>query len=118
MESNPYGLEYATPDLGHGMTASVQNGLGVYYLLVLLLNLGFAAYLFFAEKKPLKSLIWTLVGGVFFIHGVVYLLHMGWVIPHSVRNVIDLIMGPVTYFAVSVIAFFAFIWFRKFFTEP
>lgn len=118
MESNPFGLEYSVPDLAHGMTGSVQLGLAVYYLLVLLLNLGFAAYVYFSEKKPGQALAWMLVGGVFLIHAVAYLLHAGWVIPQGIRNAVDLVMGPVTYFAVSVIAFFAFIWFRKFFTEP
>jgi hypothetical protein len=68
MEHDPFGLEYSIPGPGHGMTGSVQTGLAVYYFLVLLLNLGFAAYYLFARKNPRQGLIWTLVGGIFLIH--------------------------------------------------
>ena len=52
----------------HGeLTPHIQNGLGVYYLLVLLLNLGFAAYLFWLGKNKPQALLWTVVGVV--VHG-------------------------------------------------
>jgi hypothetical protein len=100
------------------LSAPIQNGLAVYYLCLVLLNLGFAAYQFFVRKNTLQTVVWTVVAGVFLIHTLAYLAKAGWVIPHALRDFIDSVTGPVTYFAGSVIAFVLFLVYRRFFTEP
>jgi hypothetical protein len=57
------------------LTAPIEVGIGSYYLLVVLLNLGFAAYHFFYGKNRFQALVWTIVSGVFFIHAMVYFLN-------------------------------------------
>jgi hypothetical protein len=41
-----------------------------------------------------------------------------WVVPYWFRDSIDWLMGPVTYFVLSVVAFIVFLRFRDFLTEP
>jgi hypothetical protein len=41
-----------------------------------------------------------------------------WVVPYWVRDSIDWLMGPVTYFVLSVVAFIVFLCFREFLVEP
>src|SRR5690242_15118026 len=101
----------------HELSGSIQTGLGVYYLLVVLLNLGFAAY-FFQRKNRAQSLIWTVVAGVFLIHGIGYLAHLGWKMPVAAKRFRDDIMNPVTYFVLAVLRLWAFLRIRRFFTEP
>jgi hypothetical protein len=150
------------------LTPSVQYGLGIYYLLVVLLNLGFAMYLHRVARRPGQALVWSLVAVVFLVHGAAYLIkgkalanakrdlvevqdqlkklqlkdssegaikeaeasvakaeeavkhqqESAWVISHGIRDVVDQLMGAVTYFVGSVAAFILFIVFRKFLTEP
>jgi len=43
----------------------------------------------------------------------------GWmVMPHLMRDFVDWLMGPVTYFVVSVVLFILFLSFRKFLVDP
>jgi hypothetical protein len=56
------------------LTPSIQIGLSVYYLLVVLLNIGFAAYFFYGQKNRRQALIWGVVAGVFLIHALVYFI--------------------------------------------
>jgi len=102
----------------HELSGSIQTGLGVYYFLVVLLNLGFATYLFYQQKNRSQSLIWTVVAGVFLIHALAYLFHAGWVMPAAVRGFVDYVMNPVTYFVLAVVGLVAFLRFRRFFTDP
>jgi hypothetical protein len=96
---------------------SLQNSLGVYYLLVALLNLGFAVY-YLRSKDPVKGFGWTLVAFFFLIHMAAYLAHLNWVLPHGIREGIDLLMGPVLYTTVSIVAFVVMLIWRRFFTNP
>jgi hypothetical protein len=101
------------------LTDSIQTGLGVYYLLVMLLNLGFAAYYFYGPRRNLTQVaLWTLVAGVFLIHGAVYLMHQGWTVPQALRDTVDAVMNPVSYFFLAVVGFIVFLRWRRFFTEP
>jgi hypothetical protein len=97
----------------------LQTGLGVYYLLVMLMNLGFAAYFYYGPKRNMTQVaVWTGVAGIFLIHAVFYLLQQGWIMPAGLREFINYVLGPVSYFILAVLGFVALLYFRKFFTEP
>jgi hypothetical protein len=100
------------------LTPEIQTGLGYYYFLVVLMNLGFAAYYHYNQKNRRQVLIWTIVAGVFLIHALAYLFHAGWVIPRGFRAFADDIMNPVSYFVLSVAGLVIFLRFRKTLTQP
>jgi hypothetical protein len=100
------------------LTGAMQMGLGVYYLLVVLLNLGFAAYWYYSEKNTRQATLWVVVSGVFLFHAFLYLAHLGPVMPHGLRDVVDFVMGPTTYFIAACIAFYLMLRFRSFVTDP
>jgi hypothetical protein len=99
---------------------SLQTGLAVYYVLVALMNLGFAAYYFrFVEPKQVKTAgAWAAVAAVFFFHASLYGLHRGPTIPHGLRKFVDDLTGPVMYTTLSMAAFAALLYWRRFFTNP
>jgi hypothetical protein len=99
------------------LSDSLQNGLGSYYLLVALMNVGFAVY-FFRTKQRGKALAWSVVTGVFLLHALLYLIHQGPVMPKGLRESIDLLMGPVIYVSLSVVSFVLLLVFRRFFVQP
>ena len=100
-----------------GLDTSLQNGLAWYYLFVVVLNLGFAAY-FFSAKKPVAGVVWAIVSAIFLIHMFAYFAHRGWVMPLRLRESIDWATGPVVYTMLSVVAFVLVLVFRRFFTRP
>jgi hypothetical protein len=100
------------------LTPSIQTGLGVYYLVVVLLNLGFVAYQLIARRNTLQAVIWSVVSGLFLIHALAYFAKLGWALPQGTRDLVDLFMGPVTYFVTSVVGFIIFLIFRRFLTRP
>src|SRR5438128_8277100 len=102
----------------HALAPSYETGLGVYYFLVAFMNLGFAAYFHFHRKNALQALIWTIVAGVFAIHGVAYLTHHGWILPESIKNLVNDVMNPTTYFLGAVFGLAAFLFWRRSLTEP
>jgi len=107
------------PTYGHaGLPHSTQIGLAVLYLLVLLLNLGFAAYLFYVAKDRTQALIWAVVGGVFLVHAILYLSGHGPILSLGFKNTVDTLTNPVSYFLGGTAAFAAFLYFRRFFTLP
>jgi len=105
---------------GHdGLSATIQNGLGVYYLLVAALNIGFALFVLNSQKqKRGEGVLWLGVAFIFLIHAAAYFAHAGWVAPRSILDQIDAFLGPVTYTGMSVLIFVLFLVFRRFFTEP
>jgi hypothetical protein len=100
------------------MTPAFQSGIGVLFLLGMLMNLGFAAYYFRAEKKPAAGLFWVLVAGLYLIQAVGFLGHLGWSLSPTLTRAVDALMGPVTYTTLSIIAFCVFIYWRKTLTNP
>jgi hypothetical protein len=103
----------------HGaLDASTQNGLAYYYLVVVLLNVGFALYHFYYSKDRKQAILWTLVAAFFLIHTIAYFGHAGWVLAQGIRNAVNGFIGPVTYFVGATAAFAIFLYFRKFFTNP
>ena len=102
----------------HGLPASTQTGLAVFYACVVLLNIGFALYQTRVERNKFQALLWSLVAGFFLIHAAAYAFHAGWMLPQGIKNAIDWFMNPITYFVLSTVAFLAFLYWLKFFTEP
>ncbi len=102
----------------HGLSGPLQTGIGLFYFLVMLMNVGFALYWHFERKNPLQTLIWGVVAGVFGIHAIAYLIHFGWPIFPWLQHGIDWVMGPVTYFVLAVIGFTLLLCFRRVATEP
>jgi hypothetical protein len=100
------------------LTSGMQTGLGVYYFLVVLLNLGFAAYWYYSAKNTKQATLWTAVAGLFLFHSFLYLVQIGPVMPQGLRHLVDSVMGPTTYFVGACIGFFLILRFRAFFTDP
>src|SRR5688500_1296625 len=102
------------------MSPTLQYGLAVYYLLVAAMNVGFAAYYHrYAEpRKPNVAFVWYAVAAVFALHSVAYFFKAGWVIPTWIREPVDWATGPTSYVMLSVIAFAALLYWRRFFVQP
>jgi Cytochrome b(C-terminal)/b6/petD len=107
--------------MSHELTNSLQNSLGVYYILCALLNVGFAIY-FLRRKDLVKGVVWTVVAFVFLIHAGAYMSHLGWTLSRSFRDYVDSIVtgprGATIYVSTSFIAFAILLVFRKFFVNP
>jgi hypothetical protein len=104
---------------------SVQNGLGIYYLLVVLLNAGFALYQWRVAKNARNALVGAIAAAVFLVHGAAYLARAGWQLDIGLRSDTTKLMGalggqmgPILYTSLSVLGFALFLRFRRFFTEP
>jgi hypothetical protein len=102
----------------HGLSTSVQNGLGGFYLVCALMNFGFAAYHHYQTKNKTQVAIWGAVGAFFAFMSVAYFGHFGWSLSHSIKAFVDRVMNPVSYFGISVLALAAVLYFRRFFTNP
>jgi hypothetical protein len=150
------------------LSPTIQTGIGVYYLLVVLLNLGFAAYWYYARRNLTQVAVWSAVAAVFLVHALAYFVnarglasahadllraendftslqakgassdelaeaqkevedahaevthkeHAAWVMPQWAKDFVDWLMGPVTYFVISVAGFVLLLKFYKFFTRP
>jgi hypothetical protein len=108
-----------------GLTPSIRIGLGVYYLLVVLLNLGYVAYLWFGSKERRVALFWAAVSAIFLVHAGAYFAGANWVLSQSIRDATTRLMGvmggqlgPILYSTLSVVAFIVFLRYREFLTEP
>lgn len=99
------------------LSSSMQTGLGVFYFLCVLLNLGFSYY-FNQRRDSKQTLIWFAVAMVFAVHSLAYLFHLGWIIPHWIRELVDYVMNPVSYFVLAVAGLVVLLLFRKTLTEP
>src|SRR5262245_27441634 len=100
---------------------TLQTGLGVFYLLCALMNVGFALY-YHRLAQPRRAdfaMIWYAVAALFLVHAAAYgVFHAGWVISKSVRDAVDFATGPITYTLLSIVAFAAVLYWRRFFTNP
>jgi hypothetical protein len=109
----------------HPLDKGLQNALVVYYLLVAVLNLGFAAWWFYAAKNKAAALLWAIVSGVFLVHAFLYLSHSGPVLSRGVRDFTTGFMGlyggqmgPIIYVTLSIVGFIVLLYFRRFFVRP
>jgi hypothetical protein len=102
------------------MSASLQYGLAVYYLLVAALNAGFALYHQRSGQPRGKNLalVWYAVAGLFFLHALVYFFLLGWIVPRWFREWVDEATGPITYTVASIVIFAAVLYWRRFVVQP
>src|SRR5271154_2883578 len=107
------------------LTGTIQNGLGIYYMLVVVLNLGFAAYYFSASRNKAQGLLWVVVSGLFLVHALAYFGHLGWMLPRGFRDSVTNMMGamggqlgPIVYTVLSVLGFVLFLRYRALITRP
>jgi len=56
------------------LTISILIGLCVFYLLVMLLNVGFVAYQHYVRKDRMQVMLWSAVAGLFLVLSIIY----GW----------------------------------------
>jgi hypothetical protein len=108
-----------------GLTPSIRTGLGVYYLLVVLLNLGYVAYLWFGAKNRRVALFWAIIAAIFLVHAGAYFAGQNWVLSQGIRDATTRLMGamggqlgPILYSTLSVVAFILFLRYREILTEP
>ncbi len=101
----------------HAVDTSLQNSLAVFYLLVAVMNLGFAAY-YYRAKNVGAATVWAVVAALFLLHTAAYAAHAGWRISPRITEGADWLMGPVVYSTLSVIGFVAVLVWRRFFTQP
>src|SRR5262245_7115195 len=106
------------------LTPGIKTGLAAFYLIMVLANLGFAAYQYRRRRDVGQAVLWAAVAGVFLLHAVV-IVPLGIVLPEGFRNFTTWLMGlyggqagPILYTVASVIGFVLFLYFRRFFTEP
>src|SRR5262245_47899022 len=92
------------------LSGSMQTGLGVFFFLVMLMNLGFAWY-WRSQKNTTQSLVWTLVAWLFLFHAVAFFFHAGWLLPQPIKDLVNYVMGPTTYFVGAAAAFVAVLYF-------
>ena len=95
----------------------MQIGLGVYFLLGVIMNLGFASYQN-RHKNPSQGRLWTFVACVFLFHSLAFFFQAGWLLPEGFKDAVNAVMNPVTYFALALCGLAAVLCFRRFFTEP
>jgi hypothetical protein len=108
-----------------GLAPALKQSLGIYYLLLALLNLGFALYQNGVKKDKRLAVVGAVFALLTLIHGGAYLSGSNWVLSASFRSSTTDLMGalngqagPILYTVVSVVGFFLFLYFRKFFVEP
>jgi hypothetical protein len=108
-----------------GLTASFQSSLRIYYAIVVLLNLGFAAYQFFVLRDRRLGLLGALLGAVFAVHAGAYFADQRWELSPSFRQSTTSLMGawggqagPILYTTLSVVGFVLFLYYRRFLTQP
>lgn len=104
---------------------AMQDGLAVFYALIVLLNIGYALYQLRTHKRVLEAICWFVVAGLFALHAVLYATHHGPVLSSAFRTFTTRLMGawggqagPILYSSLSVVAFVALLYFRKALTEP
>ncbi len=104
--------------LSHHLSDSLQMGIGLFYFLAALMNVGFALHHQKVAKDMLQAIIWYVVAGFFALLAVLYLTHHGPVIFTWLQNMVDWIMGPVTYFLIAAVTFSLALFFRRMVTHP
>src|SRR5439155_14930694 len=100
------------------LAVPTQNGLGVYYVLVALLNLGFAAYCLLSIKKVNQAVVWAVVAAVFLVHAFAYFLHLDWILSEHIRDWVDWAVRAESFFSAAVIGFIVVLAFRRYATLP
>src|SRR5215213_423330 len=64
-------------------------------------------------NRTLWTLIWSAAAGIFQVMGVVYILGHEFSLPQFVRDAVDLVSGPTTFFIGATLGFIAMIAYRR-----
>ena len=64
-------------------------------------------------NRTLWSLVWAVAAVVFQAMGIVYILNGEYILPLFIRDAIDFVSGPTTFFLAAVLGFWAMIAYRK-----
>jgi hypothetical protein len=106
------------------LSGGEQTGLAVYYLVAVVLNLGFAIY-WLRRRNATQGAVWSAVAGVFLVHALLYFLRVGPILPAWFRDDTTCLMGllggqmgPILYVSLAVVGFALLLFFRRFFTDP
>src|SRR5689334_12605993 len=106
------------------LSGAEQTGLGIFYLVAVVLNLGFAIY-WFRRRNTTQGAVWSAVAAVFLIHALLYLFRAGPILPRTIRDdttwLMGLLggqMGPILYVSLAIVGFILLLCFRRFFTDP
>src|SRR5436305_2189026 len=100
------------------MSQTFATGLAVFFLLGMLLNLGFAYYYYKAEKDSTAGLAWGIVAFLYLVQAFAFLVNRNLALPEGLSAGTNALMGPVTYTTMSIVAFCVFIYFRRTLTKP
>lgn len=102
---------------GSELDAYTSAGLGLYFLLLGLLNAWYTVSAF-QKGRVLVGGIWVFFTLLLLGTSLEYYSEHGGMMPQGLRDAIDYLLGPVTYFLLSVIGFALVIVFRRFLIEP
>ncbi len=95
----------------------MQIGLAVFYLLGAMMNIAFAAYMN-KQRNRKQTQIWTFVSGIFLFHSLAYFFGAGWMLGDGIKDIVNGLMNATSYFVMAVLGLAAFLYWRKFLTEP
>jgi hypothetical protein len=103
----------------------LQTGLGLFYLLVVLLNVGFALRQILVARDKKAGLFGAVPAAVFLFLAAFYLVRQGWQLDAGIRGFTTRLMGayggqagPILYTTLSVVGFALFLYYRRFLTQP
>ncbi len=68
-------------------------------------------------NRTLWTLIWSVSAVIFQAMGIVYIFNQNVLMPMFMRDAVDLVSGPTTFFVGATIAFAAMIYYRRFFAS-
>ncbi len=108
------------------MDPNLKYGLAGFYALCALMNAGFAWYYWNdsksgtagAGKSRTAALAWFAVAALFVLHAAAYGMGASWEMPKPLREGIDWLTNPITYTVLSMVAFAAVIYWRRWFVDP
>ncbi len=101
----------------HELSTSIQIGLGVFFLVCVIMNLAFASYQN-SHRNRSQGRLWTFVACVFLFHSLAFFFQAGWTLSAEIKHAVDAVMNPVSYFFMSIIGLTALLYFRRTLTEP
>jgi cytochrome b/b6/petD-like protein len=102
-----------------GLSEGLKTGLAWYYVLVVVMNVGFAAYMAYGRPRNRgQATLWGIVALIFMFHALAYFAGANLILGQGIKDFVNGIMNPVSYFVLSVTVFALFLRFRRFLTEP
>ena len=100
------------------MDASVSSGLGLYFIVMALMNVYFTYRQLAVTRRTVLGGVWLVFTLYLLGTGVEFARGNGPVLSQGFRDLMDFLMGPVTYFVLSIVGFVVVLVFRRFFVNP